>query len=82
MEDLVEALAIAGLSRSEVSRICAALDDEVETFRHRSLAEERYPYLWLDATYVKVREAGRLVSMAAPTATDVAATGERRMLGP
>jgi len=81
VEDLVEALGIAGLSRREVSRICAALDDEVETFRHRSLAEERYPYLWLDATYVKVREAGRVVSMATLIATGVAATGERRVLG-
>ena len=50
VEDLVEALGIAGISRSEVSRICAALDAEVEAFRNRSLAGERYPYLWLDAT--------------------------------
>jgi putative transposase len=81
VEDLVEALGIAGISKSEVSRICASLDAEVETFRSRSLAEERYPYLWLDATYVKVREAGRVVSMAALIATGVAASGERRVLG-
>ena len=81
VEDLVDALGIASLSRSEVSRICAALDAEVETFRNRSLADERYPYLWLDATYVKVRDAGRVVSMAALIATGVAATGERRVLG-
>ena len=81
VEDLVEALGIASLSRSEVSRVCAALDAEVETFRNRSLADERYPYLWLDATYVKVREGGRVVSMAALIATGVAATGERRVLG-
>lgn len=65
VEDLVEALGIAGISKSEVSRICTALDVEVETFRSRPLGSETYPYLWLDATYVKVREAGRVVSMAA-----------------
>jgi putative transposase len=81
VEDLVEALGIASMSKSEVSRICAALDTEVEAFRSRSLADERYPYLWLDATYVKVREGGRVVSMAALVATGVAATGERRVLG-
>jgi transposase-like protein len=81
VEDLVEALGIASLSRSEVSRICAALDAEVETFRGRPLGDEAYPYLWLDATYVKVREAGRVVAMAALVATGVAATGERRVLG-
>jgi transposase-like protein len=81
VEDLVEALGIASLSKSEVSRICAALDAEVETFRQRPLGDEAYPYLWLDATYVKVREAGRVVSMAALVATGVAATGERRILG-
>ena len=81
VEDLVEALGIASLSKSEVSRMCAALDAEVEAFRSRSLAGEQYPYLWLDATYVKVREAGRVVSMAALVASGVAASGERRILG-
>ena len=81
VEDLVDALGIASLSRSEVSRICTALDAEVETFRNRSLADERYPYLWLDATYVKVREAGRVTSMAALVATAVADSGERRIIG-
>ena len=81
VEDLVEALGIASLSRSEVSRICAALDAEVDTFRSRPLGDGAYPYLWLDATYVKVREGGRVVSMAALVATGVAATGERRVLG-
>jgi transposase-like protein len=81
VDDLVQALGIEGISRSEVSRICAALDAEVEAFRSRSLAGEAYPYLWLDATYVKVREAGRVVSMALLVATGVALTGERRVLG-
>ncbi|MGO9207239.1 MAG: IS256 family transposase [Candidatus Limnocylindrales bacterium] len=81
VEDLVEALGIASLSKSEVSRICTALDAEVEAFRHRSLLGERYPYLFLDATYVKVRDAGRVVSMACLVAIGVAASGERRVLG-
>ncbi len=81
VEDLVETLGIAGISKSEVSRMCTALDAEVSAFRSRSLAGEQYPYLWLDATYVKVREAGRVVSMAALVATGVAASGERRILG-
>ena len=50
VDDLVRALGIEGISRSEVSRICAALDAEVAAFRSRSLADEAYPYLWLDAT--------------------------------
>jgi len=67
--------------QERVSRMCAALDAEVETFRSRSLAGELYPYLWLDATYVKVRDGGRVVSMAALVAIGVASTGERRVLG-
>lgn len=81
VEDLVEALGIASLSKSEVSRICAALDGEVEAFRSRPLSDAGHPYLFLDATYVKVREAGRVVSMAALVAVGVADTGERRVLG-
>jgi putative transposase len=81
VEDLVEALGIASLSRTEVSRICVAHDAEVAAFRSRSLAGEAYPYLWFDATYVKVREAGRVVSMAALVATGVTQSGERRILG-
>ncbi|MBM4408600.1 MAG: IS256 family transposase [Chloroflexi bacterium] len=81
VEDLVETLGITSMSKSQVSRICAALDAEVEAFRGRSLSGEAYPYLWLDATYLKVREAGRVVSMAALVATGVAMSGERRILG-
>jgi len=81
VEDLVDALGIASISKSEVSRICASLDAEVEAFRQRPLGDEPYPYLWLDATYVKVREGGRVVSMAALVATGVAQSGERRILG-
>lgn len=81
VDDLVRALGIEGMSRSEVSRICAALDAEVQAFRCRPLAGLAYPYLWLDATYLKVREAGRVVSMAALVAVGVATNGERRVLG-
>jgi transposase-like protein len=81
VEDVVEALGITSVSKSQVSRICAALDAEVEAFRSRPLGEEAYPYLWLDATYVKVRDSGRVVSMAVLVATGVAMNGERRILG-
>ena len=81
VDDLVRALGIEGMSRSEVSRICATLDAEVAAFRSRSLADLACPYLWLDATYLKVREGGRVVAMAALIATGVALTGERRVLG-
>jgi putative transposase len=81
VEDLVETLGITSMSKSQVSRMCAALDAEVEAFRSRSLADETYPYLWLDATYLKVREGGRVVSMAALVATGVGMNGERRILG-
>jgi putative transposase len=81
VDDLVRALGIEGMSKSEVSRICAALDAEVTAFRSRPLGELACPYLWLDATYLKVREAGRVVSMAALVAVGVATNGERRVLG-
>ncbi|HSL34933.1 MAG TPA: IS256 family transposase, partial [Candidatus Limnocylindrales bacterium] len=81
VDDLVRALGIEGLSRSEVSRMCAALDAEVQAFRGRPLDELATPYVWLDATYLKVREGGRVVAMAALVATGVAANGERRILG-
>ena len=81
VDDLVQSLGITGISKSEVSRICAALDAEVETFRQRPLTDTAYPYVWFDATYLKVREAGRVVSMAALVATGVAMSGERRVLG-
>ena len=81
VEDLVETLGITSMSKSQVSRICAALDTEVEAFRGRPLSDEAYPYLWLDATYVKVRDAGRVVSMAVLVAIGVSVQGERRVLG-
>jgi putative transposase len=69
-----------GISKSQVSRLCADLDAEVERFRTRQL-EGEYPYLWLDATFVKVRENGRVVSMAVVIGIGVRTTGEREVLG-
>jgi putative transposase len=80
VDDLVQALGLHGLSKSQVSRLCAELDGEVERFRTRPLAAV-YPYVWLDATYVKVRQAGRVVSMAVVIAIGVRASGEREVLG-
>ena len=80
VDELVQALGLGGISKSEVSRLCAELDEHVEAFRNRPL-EGRYPYLWLDAKYVKVRENGRVVSMALVLATAVNEKGEREVLG-
>lgn len=77
----VEALGIAPLSKSEVSRIRATLDAEVDAFRQRPLLGELYRYLWLGATCVKVRDAGRVVPLACLVAIGVAGSGERRVLG-
>jgi len=80
VDELVQALGMTGISKSEVSRLCAELDEMVEAFRNRSLTG-RYPYLWLDAKYVKVREGGRVLNMALVVAVGVTDTGEREVLG-
>jgi transposase-like protein len=81
VEDLVRALGIEGMSKSEVSRICGRLDAQVQAFRERPLVG-RYPYLFLDARYEKVRdEQARVVTMALVVAYGVAETGEREVLG-
>jgi putative transposase len=80
VDDLVKALGLDGLSKSEVSRICAELDPVVEAFRTRRLVGE-HPYLWLDATYHKVRIDGRVVSQATVVAIGVTLDGERQILG-
>ncbi len=80
--DLVKALgAGSGISRSEVSRICADLDTEVAAFRDRTLAGMAFPYVFLDATYCKARVNHRVVSQAVVVATGVAADGQREVLG-
>lgn len=81
VEEIVAALGVSGLSASEVSRICAALDAEVEAFRTRPLDPAGFPYVWLDALYHKVREGGRVVNMATLVAVGVSATGVRSVLG-
>src|SRR3954451_24669196 len=82
VDDLVKALGIdSGISKSEVSRICADLDVEVGAFRDRSLAETAYPYVFLDATYCKARVNHRVVSQAVVIATGVTGDGRREVLG-
>jgi len=80
VDELVKSLGLEGMSKSQVSRLCAALDGEVERFRTRPLTGA-YPYLWLDATFVKVREAGRIVSQAVVVAVGVTADGVREVVG-
>jgi transposase-like protein len=80
VDDLVKALGMEGISKSQVSRLCAALDAEVERFRSRRL-EGVYPYVWLDATYLKVRDGERVVSKAAVVAVGANADGRREVLG-
>jgi transposase-like protein len=80
VDDLVKALGLDGISKSQVSRLCEALDEEVERFRNRRL-EGEYPYLWLDATFVKVRAGGRVVGMAVVIAIGVNGDGQREVLG-
>jgi putative transposase len=81
VDDLVKAFGgVSGISKSEVSRICAELDRELEVFRTRKLDGE-FPYVFCDATYVKARVKGRVVSRAVVIATGVTSTGEREVLG-
>lgn len=81
MEELVEAMGAKGMSKSEVSRMAASLDEQVKAFRERPLNEKEYPYLWCDAMYVKVREGGRVVSKAVLVSFGVNQDGEREVLG-
>jgi putative transposase len=82
VDDLVAALGVeSGVSKSEVSRICAQLDAEVAAWRARPLAEQAFPYVFLDATYCKARVGGRVVSRAVVIATGVSADGRREVLG-
>ena len=82
VDDLVQALgAVSGISKSQVSRICAELDVEMEAFRARRLDHVAFPYLFCDATYVKGRVNGRVVSRAVVVVTGVSANGNREVLG-
>ena len=82
VDDLVAALGVAsGISKSEVSRICKQLDVDLDAFRGRPLNHVEFPYVFADATYVKGRVDGRVVSRAVVVATGVTATGDREVLG-
>jgi len=82
VDDLVKALgADTGISKSEVSRICGNLDEDVAAFRDRPLGDTTYPYVFLDATYCKARVGRRVVSQAVVVAVGVAADGRREVLG-
>src|SRR4029453_14955732 len=80
VDELVQAMGMTGISKSQVSRLCGEIDDKVQTFLNRPL-EGDWPYVWLDATYVKVREAGRIVSVAVIIAVGVNGDGRREVLG-
>ena len=80
VDELVQAMGMSGISKSQVSRLCGEIDDKVQTFLNRPL-EGDWPYVWLDATYVKVRQAGRIVSVAVIIAVGVNSDGRREVLG-
>ena len=81
VDELVQALGMNGISKSQVSRLCEELDEEVERFRGRPL-EGSYPYVWLDATYLKARQDGQVVSTAVVIAIGLNAdSGQREVLG-
>jgi transposase-like protein len=80
VDDLVKAMGMTGISKSQVSRLCAEIDEKVKAFLSRPI-EGDWPYLWIDATYVKVRESGRIVSVAVIIAVGVNSDGRREVLG-
>jgi putative transposase len=80
VDDLVKAMGMTGISKSQVSRLCAEIDERVKAFLSRPI-EGDWPYLWIDATYVKVRESGRIVSVAVIVAVGVNSDGRREVLG-
>jgi transposase-like protein len=77
---LVQAMGLSGISKSQVSKLCKEIDERVHAFLDRPLAGE-WPYLWLDATYLKQREGGRIVSVAAIIAVAVNSDGRREIVG-
>ncbi len=80
VDDLVKAMGMSGISKSQVSRLCEEIDERVQAFLTRPI-EGDWPYLWIDATYVKVRQAGRIVSVAVIVAVGVNTDGRREVLG-
>ena len=73
-------MGMSGISKSQVSRLCEEIDGKVKAFLDRPI-EDDWPYLWIDATYVKVRRGGRIVSVAVLIAVGVNADGRREVLG-
>src|SRR5690349_13041018 len=80
VDDLVQAMGLSGISKSQVSKLCKEIDERVHAFLDRPLAGE-WPYLWLDATYLKQREGGRIVSVAAIIAVAANTDGKREIVG-
>lgn len=80
VDDLVKALGMSGISKSQVSRLCEEIDGKVKAFLDRPI-EGDWPYLWIDATYMKVRQNGRIVSVAVIIAVGVNSDGRREVLG-
>ena len=80
VDDLVKAMGMSGISKSQVSRLCEEIDGRVKAFLDRPI-EGDWPYLWIDATYIKVRQAGRIVSVAVTIAVGVNSDGRREVLG-
>jgi transposase-like protein len=80
VDELVKAMGMSGISKSQVSRLCEEIDERVQAFLGRPI-EGDWPYLWIDATYVKVREAGRIVPAAVIIAVAVNSDGRREVLG-
>jgi transposase-like protein len=80
VDDLVKAMGMSGISKSQVSRLCEEIDGRVQTFLNRPI-EGDWPYIWIDATYLKVRQNGRIVSVAVIIAVGVNSDGRREVLG-
>jgi putative transposase len=80
VDDLVQAMGMSGISKSQVSRLCAEIDEKVKAFLSRPI-EGDWPYLWIDATYMKQRQNGRIVSVAVIVAVGVNGDGRREVLG-
>ena len=80
VDDLVKAMGLSGISKSQVSRLCAEIDERVKSFLERPI-EGEWPYIWIDATYVKMRRQGRIVSVAVIIAVGVNNDGRREVLG-
>ena len=80
VDDLVKSLGMSGISKSQVSRLCEDIDERVDEFLNRRI-EGDWPYIWIDATYVKARQNGRIVSVAVIIAVGVNTDGRREVLG-